>query len=238
MGKPGETNVNGTDRNWAYGQTNFEASPLNRVMETYAPWCSLQVLASQGKSDKHSKGQSTFTILAQMMWRWLTLLMSLVLGLLCSYRNICSQWTLQKHYCRWTRQTGHEELENKEGQVILQKVQFSPCRWWYRQRLSRLALHLLRIWWFQSAAACSPAQRVELPTANSWEYHLEQQCHSGTNNASPLMCMTSRLPHEYEKVPGAGWIMDAVLRWNGIASSTQDANLLHSNRWLFTKSIP
>jgi RHS repeat-associated protein len=36
-GQTGETNVNGTTRNWAYSKTNFETSPLNRVEAAFAP---------------------------------------------------------------------------------------------------------------------------------------------------------------------------------------------------------
>ncbi|WP_315815916.1 DUF6443 domain-containing protein [Paraflavitalea speifideaquila] len=36
-GQAGETNVGPNSRNWAYGQTKFESSPLNRVEETFAP---------------------------------------------------------------------------------------------------------------------------------------------------------------------------------------------------------
>jgi len=37
QGQPGETNIGSGQQNWAFTKTNFEASPLNRVLSTYAP---------------------------------------------------------------------------------------------------------------------------------------------------------------------------------------------------------
>lgn len=37
QGQPGETNLGAGNLNWAYSQTNFELSPINRVLNTYAP---------------------------------------------------------------------------------------------------------------------------------------------------------------------------------------------------------
>jgi RHS repeat-associated protein len=54
-GQFGETNVGASNRNWAYTQTNFEASPLNRVMETFAPGSSwVGTFAQVNETDRHS----------------------------------------------------------------------------------------------------------------------------------------------------------------------------------------
>ncbi len=54
-GQSGETNVGPNNLNWAYGQTTFEASPLNRVQETFAPgvsWVGTNPQASE--ANRHS----------------------------------------------------------------------------------------------------------------------------------------------------------------------------------------
>ena len=56
-GQTGETNIGTNSLNWAYSQTRFEPSPLNRVQETYAPgssWVgsSLQTMESERRSIK------------------------------------------------------------------------------------------------------------------------------------------------------------------------------------------
>jgi RHS repeat-associated protein len=50
-GQAGETNVGSNSLNWAYGQTNYEASPLNRVLATYAP--GVNWVGSAGGSTPH-----------------------------------------------------------------------------------------------------------------------------------------------------------------------------------------
>ena len=54
-GQSDETNVGGNNLNWAYSQTNFEPSPLNRVQETFAPGSSWVGSSSQANEhDRHS----------------------------------------------------------------------------------------------------------------------------------------------------------------------------------------
>ena len=71
-GQAGETNVNGTDRNWAYGQTSFEASPLNRVQESFAPGASWVGTSSRsGENNRHSvKAKYYFNTLTDSVKIW------------------------------------------------------------------------------------------------------------------------------------------------------------------------
>ncbi|HEX2627936.1 MAG TPA: DUF6443 domain-containing protein, partial [Chitinophagaceae bacterium] len=51
----GQTNEVNSNKNWAYGQTNFEASPLNRTLETYAPGVNWSGTAGQtNEVDRHA----------------------------------------------------------------------------------------------------------------------------------------------------------------------------------------
>jgi RHS repeat-associated protein len=54
-GQTGETNVGTNGENWAYGKTNFELSPLNRIDNTYAPGAAWVGSESAGnEADKHN----------------------------------------------------------------------------------------------------------------------------------------------------------------------------------------
>jgi RHS repeat-associated protein len=53
-GQPGETNVGVNQLNWAYGRTDFEASPLNRVQESFAPGSSWIGTSNRAEADRRS----------------------------------------------------------------------------------------------------------------------------------------------------------------------------------------
>jgi len=58
-GQPGETNVGAGGTNWAYSQNNYEASPMNRVLSSYAPGANW--VGSQGTGTPHGVQQQFLT---------------------------------------------------------------------------------------------------------------------------------------------------------------------------------
>lgn len=51
--QPGETNIGSGNQNWAYGQTNFETSPLNRTLNTFSPGAKWVGTAGAGTPHDH-----------------------------------------------------------------------------------------------------------------------------------------------------------------------------------------
>ena len=51
-GQPSEINIGPNSANWAYGQVNYETSPANRVLNTYAPGANW--VGSNGSSTQHN----------------------------------------------------------------------------------------------------------------------------------------------------------------------------------------
>ncbi len=123
-GQPGETNVNGSGLNWAYSQTLFEASPLNRVQESFAPGASWVGTSSQAAdNNRHSvKAKYYFNALADSVKIWTVTDVANDFG---TYA-VTGAYSAGKLYKNITvDEQGKQviEFKDKEGQVILKKVQ-------------------------------------------------------------------------------------------------------------------
>jgi YD repeat-containing protein len=128
-GQPGETNVaniGGNQLNWAYGQTTFETSPLGRVQESFAPGSSWVGSSSQvSENDRHSvKSKYFFNAVADSVRIWTVTDVANNFGTYSTsarypagelYKNI----SVDEHGKQVV------EFKDKEGQVLLKKVQLT-----------------------------------------------------------------------------------------------------------------
>jgi len=233
-GQPGETNVGPNSLNWAYGQTNFEASPLNRVQENFAPGTAWVGSASQTlEANRHSvKVKYYFNTPTDDVKIW-------------TVTNVANNWASYAVTGIYTAgelyktisvdEQGKQviEFKDKEGQVILKKVQFSAspddgtgsnyagwlCTYYVYDDLNQLRLVV-------------QPRGVELLVDNSWN----------TTWSSNVILNEQSFRYEYDsrhrmtmkKVPGAGESWMVYDKWDRLVL-TQDANLRPLNRWIFTK---
>ncbi|MFT3982217.1 MAG: DUF6443 domain-containing protein [Ferruginibacter sp.] len=126
-GQAGETTANNTTPNWAYGQTNFEASPLHRPQEGFAPGISWVGSASQtNESDRRSvKTKYRVNTADDVVRIWNVTVGSI--GGLSSYATsatypagqLIKSITVDEHNKQVI------EFKDREGKVILKKVQVS-----------------------------------------------------------------------------------------------------------------
>ncbi|NII28882.1 hypothetical protein HB364_27640 [Pseudoflavitalea sp. X16] len=125
-GQSGETNVGSNSLNWAYSQTAFEASPLNRVQESFAPGSSwVGSTARSAENDRRSvKAKYLINTIADSVRVWTVTDVANDWGTYATaaiytagelYKNI----TVDEHSKQIV------EFKDKEGQVILKKVQLT-----------------------------------------------------------------------------------------------------------------
>ncbi len=74
-GQSGETNIGPNNLNWAYGQTNFEASPLNRIQESFAHGASWVGSSFRpGENTRHSiKAKYFYNTIADSVKIWMVI---------------------------------------------------------------------------------------------------------------------------------------------------------------------
>jgi RHS repeat-associated protein len=209
-----------------YGQTNFEASPLNRVQKIL-PAGNSWVGANRGVTSSY---WSNATIDSVRIWtvadvtnNWGTYGTSAWYSAGKLYKNI----TEDEH--------GKQVIEFKdmEDKVILKKVQLTAiadtgtgkgytgwlCTYYIYDNLNNLR--------------CVVQPRgVELLLANSWNIN------ALSGAILNEQCFRYEYDHRYrmirKKVPGAGEVRMVYDKWDRLVL-TQDANLRLSNKWLFTK---
>jgi RHS repeat-associated protein len=126
-GQAGETNVSG-NLNWAYGQKNFEESPMNRVQSAYAPGVSW--VGSQGGSAPQRNTQQQFLANTStdnvQIWNVLGWSVSTPeANVIPSNGGVYGAGQLYKTII--TDEQGNQQIQFKDtyGQVILQKSQLS-----------------------------------------------------------------------------------------------------------------
>ncbi|MDF2189979.1 DUF6443 domain-containing protein [Paraflavitalea sp. CAU 1676] len=123
-GQPLETNVGTGSLNWAYGQTTFETSPLNRTLESFAPGSSWVGTAGDAtEANRHSvKAKYYFNTATDdvKIWKvidsvnkWGSYSMTGVYGA----GELSKTITVNEHNKQVI------EFKDKEGQIILKKVQ-------------------------------------------------------------------------------------------------------------------
>lgn len=234
-GQGGETNVGANNLNWAYSKTNFEASPLNRVEETYAP--GVNWVGSEGAAnpnDRHPvKMKYWINTAADAVRIWNVTDVTNGFGTYASTATYPAG-ELYKNVSIDERGKQVIEFKDKEGQVILKRVQLTGitddgtgntpsgdgggwlCTYYMYDDLNRLRCVI-------------QPKGVELITSN-WLLTdatiLAEQCFRYEYDGRGRMIM--------KKVPGAGevyMVYDARDR----LVMTQDANMRTTNKWMVTK---
>lgn len=126
-GQTGETTGNNTTPNWAYAQTNFEPSPLNRPQEAFAPgvsWVgsSVQTLESSRKSLK-TKYWANSANDSVRIWN----VTNAGLGSFGSYNTstIYTAGQLYKTVVLDEQNNQLVEFKDKQGKLILKKIQMN-----------------------------------------------------------------------------------------------------------------
>jgi RHS repeat-associated protein len=118
-GQPGETNIGTAQLNWAYSRNTYEASPLNRVLSTFAP--GFNWAGSQSTSSQHAVQQWSLTNTTTdnvRIWN-----IAAAPGSLPVSTGAYTQGRLYKSIT--IDEQGHQRIAYKDmyGQVILQKIQ-------------------------------------------------------------------------------------------------------------------
>ena len=232
-GQTGETNINGTGLNWAYGQTTFEASPLNRVQATFAPgnsWVGTAALSNE--NDRHSvKNKFYLNTTPDDVKIWTVTNMANDWG---TYAVTGSYGEAQLSKSITVDEHGKQvvEFKDKQGRVILKKVQFSAnsdlgagsghsgwlCTYYVYDNLNNLRLVI-------------QPKGVQLLENGGWS-------NSALTDILDILCFR----YEYDernrmirkKIPGKGEEWMVYDRWDRLVL-TQDANLRLNHNWLYTK---
>lgn len=234
-GQSGEVS---SSKNWAYNQINFEASPLNRPQEVFAPGVNWVGTQSQSlEADRHSVKTKYFNNkLADSVRIWQVL--DPVFGGWGTYTSPGSPWYPAGELSKTITvdEQGKQVIEFKDrfGMVVLKKVQLTAtaddgsgkghygwlCTYYIYDKLNRLR--------------CVVQPRgVELLIANSWSIAalsnaiLNEQCFRYEYDGRDRMVM--------KRVPGAGpvhMVYDARDR----LVLTQDSVLRAGSpqKWLYT----
>jgi RHS repeat-associated protein len=232
--QPGETNVGPNSLNWAYGQTTFEASPLNRAQEAFAPGTNWVGTNAQGsESNRHSvKTKYYFNTLADDVKQWTVYDVANNWGTY-AVTGVYNAGELYKNITVDEQGKQIIEFKDKDGQVILKKVQFSAaadngsgsnhndwlCTYYIYDDLGSLRLVV-------------QPRGVELLVQNSWN--------TIWNNSVILKEQSFRYEYDgrrrmtMKKVPGAGEVYMVYDKWDRLIL-TQDAIQRPQNLWIFTK---
>jgi RHS repeat-associated protein len=218
-----------------YGKTNFESSPLNRVLETYAPgnsWVGTESFTEGNKKSVQTKYWYNTAADSVRIWNVTN---SGAVGQFGSYvtPGIYGQGSLAKNIT--INEAGNEviEFKDKEGQVVLKKVQLLSsavdtgtgkghagwlCTYYIYDDLKNLR--------------CVVQPRgVELLMTNSWDL----------SALSGVILNELCFRYEYDErnrmnvkqVPGAGMVY-MVYDYRGRLVMTQDSFFRKKNEWLVT----
>jgi RHS repeat-associated protein len=230
-GQAGETNVGPNSLNWAYGQTKFEPSPLNRVQESFAPGSSwVGTAADLTESNRRSAKAKYYINTATDAVR----LWTVTNGIIPAFGTYATATTyaageLYKNITVDEKNKQVIEFRDKQGKVILKKVQLSaaddagtgsPHSGWLCTYYIYDDLNNLR---------CVIQPRgVEILDAALWAAAtlaviLPEQCFQYEYDALNRMIM--------KKVPGADPVYMVYDAGSKLVMS-QDANLRTANKWM------
>ncbi|MDF2187141.1 DUF6443 domain-containing protein [Paraflavitalea sp. CAU 1676] len=229
-GQTAETNVGMQGLNWAYGQTTFEASPLNRVQEAFAPGASwVGTSWKTPESERRSvKVKYHFNTAADSVRIWSVSDVPGGYGIY-SIAGSYSNGELQKNISIDEHNKQVVEYKDKEGQVVLKKVQLaeSPstghsgwlCTYYVFDDQNRLR------------AVLQPLG-LQLIMQFSWDINA---------NAGNIL-KEQFFRYEYDeqgrmivkKLPGAGPIQMVYDQRDRIVMS-QDSNMRVGKQWLYTQ---
>lgn len=123
-GQTGETNLGGSSLNWAYSQQKFEASPLSRVEESFAPGISWVGTNAETTADnrKSVKLKSFINTTLDSVRIWNVTEVSNAFGTYAS-SSFYGAGQLYKTITEDEHSKQVVEFKDKEGKVVLKKVQ-------------------------------------------------------------------------------------------------------------------
>lgn len=234
-GQAGETNIGGL--NWAYGKTNFEASPLNRVNETYAQGASW-VGSESSANPRAVKMKYWINTEADAVRIWNVADVSNSFGTYSTTATYAAG-ELYKNVTEDERGNQVIEFKDKSGQVILKKVQLTAtaettgagsnhskwlCTYYIYDDLNNLR------------AVIQP-EGVKLLDDNNWT-----DCNPISVVQYPKLLSDQTFRYEYDnrnrmimkKVPGAGDVYMVYDPWDRLVLS-QDANMRANSQYMVTK---
>jgi RHS repeat-associated protein len=225
-----------SDESWYYGQTNFEASPLNRPLETFAPGNSWVGTSGQSSESNRHSGKMKYwlntaadsvkiwqvsSIYSWGTWGTYTILGTYATGQLIKNVMVDEQ--------------GRQVIEFKtaQGNTILKKVQLtatadsgSGCDY-----TGWLCTYYLYDYFGLLRCVVQP-KGVELLVANNWDITalsgaiLNEQCFRYEYNRRNKVIM--------KKVPGAGPVWMVYDSRERLVMS-QDSTLRSNHQWLYTQ---
>jgi len=211
-----------------YGKTNYEASPLNRVTESYAPGISWA--GSEGTVSPHSVQEKYFnntTVDDVKIWN-----VTDVLNAFGTYSTSASYGAGQLYKSISIDEQGKQIIQfmDKEGKVVLKKVQLTAIAddGTGRDYMGWLSTFYIYDDLNNLRAVIQPQAVKLMYEASNWDLtaYLNEQCFRYEYDARNRMIM--------KKAPGAGevWMVYDLL---DRLVMTQDANMRISNNWLYTK---
>jgi RHS repeat-associated protein len=224
--------------NWAYSQTNFEASPLNRPQESFAPGVSWVGSSGQTpEANRHSikmKYWINTATDAVRVWN----VTNATIGSFGTYASTTTYAAgeLYKNVTVDERNNQVIEFKDKEGKVILKKVQIGAtpdngtgvshtkdwlCTYYIYDDLNQL----------RCVIQPEAVKKMEnYPNTPDWSLtsYLDEQCFRYEYDHRGRMIM--------KKVPGAGHV-DMVYDARDRLTIIQDANMRSQNpqQWLYTQ---
>lgn len=223
-----------TDETYYYNKTVFEASPLNRPLESYAAGNNWVGTAGQSSEANRRGVKMKYWVnkTADSVRIWNVTDVSNSFGTYAS-SAVYSTGLLYKNVSQDEHNKQVIEFKDKQGQVVLKKVQLSAdaddgtgknhtgwlCTYYIYDDLGQLR------------AVIQP-KGVELLAANSWNM----------SYSSGVLLTEQTFRYEYDsrgrmimkKVPGAGEVY-MVYDLRDRVVMTQDANMRTENKWLVTK---
>lgn len=211
--------------NYFYSQTMFEASPLNRVLEGFAPGDSWVGTSSQADAANRRSVKTTYLIntVSDSVRIWTA---SATVSAVPTTGTRYGAGTLYKTISTDEQNKQVVEYKDKEGKVVLKKVQLATtpgtghvgwlCTYYVYDDLNQLRFVL------------QPQAVALLLVAGSWAI---------TTTQRDELCFyygyDSRGRMNIKKVPGAGEV-HLVYDGRDRLVMTQDANLLNAGKWLVT----
>ena len=234
-GQAGETNVGANSSNWAYSQTQYEASPASRVKEAFAPGSSWVGTSSDtSEFNRHSaKVKYLYNTANDDVKVWMVTNGSPI-GSFGTYAISAMPYTANKLYKRIStdeRGTQVIEFKDKRGLLILKKTQVTAA--------SDIGSGSNHMGWFctyyvyddlGNLRCTIPPKAVEkMSTENTWVLSadmLNELCFRYEYDVENRMIM--------KKVPGAGEIWMVYDRRNRVVM-TQDANMRPNGMWNYIK---
>ncbi|MBX2924077.1 MAG: hypothetical protein KF746_17895 [Chitinophagaceae bacterium] len=231
-GQAGETNIGANGENWAYSQTSFEPSPLNRIATTYAPGANW--VGSEGaalEADKHGVNIKYYANTATDAVRIWTETYPTT-GSWGSYSSSAAYTagTLYKTIAVDEHNKQVIEFKDKDGKVVLKKAQLTAaaddgsgsshtnwlCTYYIYDDLGNLRCVI-------------QPEGVKKLNSNGWALNstlLAEQCFRYEYDQRNRMIM--------KQAPGAGQT-DMIYDARDRLVMTQDAKLKATNQYLVTQ---